>query len=65
MSCYTEELIDEVINQIIEDVNYNDRTALYILLENLEARHLEAYLQEPVLDNLKRMWNLGVDKTPN
>ena len=58
MSCYTEELLDEAINQIHHDLNMGDRTAIYELLENLEAKHLEAFLQEPVLDNLKRMWKL-------
>lgn len=58
MSCYTEELLDETVNQIQQDMLHNQRGALRELLEFIPAPALEAYLEPAVLKNLKRVWKL-------
>ena len=58
MSCYTEELLDAACSQIQRDVEMQDMTSIYELLENVEARYLEAFLAEEELGQLKTKWNL-------
>ena len=58
---YTEELIYAVAAQIYRDIENEDYTAIFELLENLDAEKLEYYLPEEVADSLAEKWKLGVD----
>ena len=58
MSCYTEELLDQTVNQIVEDVENGDTTAIYELLNFVEAKHLENFLNEEDMIELKNKWKI-------
>jgi len=58
MSCYTEELLDAACSQIQRDVEMEDMTSIYELLNNIEAKYLEGYLTEEELSQLKTKWNM-------
>lgn len=59
MTCYTEELLDKVCDQIATDVANEDMTAIYELLHWVDATHLAGYLPEESLAELKTKWNLS------
>lgn len=59
-NCYTEELIDTALKQIVEDVGKGDITSIEELLQNVEARYLEAFLNEEVKNSLREKWNMDV-----
>jgi hypothetical protein len=58
MTCYTEELIDEVLKQIVEDVGKGDITAIEELLQNVTAPRLLGYLPEEKADALREKWDV-------
>lgn len=60
MSCYTEELIDAVIEQIRADLAVEDTSAIYELLSLLEAKPLEHFLKEEDALALRERWNMDV-----
>ena len=51
--CYTEELLDAALEQIVTDVRMGDFTAIHELLQNVEAKYLESFLNEEVAGELK------------
>jgi len=65
MSCYTEDLMNAVAQQIAEDIINNDYLAIHELLENLTAQQLKNYLPEDSVTDLAKQWNLGVDTIQN
>jgi len=58
MNCYTEELIESALKQIVEDVGKGDITSIEELLQNVEARYLESFLSEETLLSLRGKWNM-------
>lgn len=60
MSCYTEELITEVLKQIVEDVANGDVTAIEELIQNIQPAYLEGFLKEDNLLALREKWNMDV-----
>jgi len=59
MTCYTEELINEALKQIVEDVVNGDITAIEELLQNVTADRLAAFLSEEKAVALKEKWNVA------
>jgi len=60
MTCYTHELMDEVLEQIAIDVANGDLTSIQELLMNVEAKYLESFLSEETLLALREKWNMDV-----
>lgn len=58
MTCYTEELIDEVLKQIVEDVGNGDVTAIEELLQGISSPRLLGYLQEEKATALCEKWGV-------
>jgi hypothetical protein len=56
MTCYTEELLDATLEQIIKDVRIGDFTAIHELLQNVEAPYLEGFLNEEVAGELRQKY---------
>jgi hypothetical protein len=58
MTCYTEELLDLALKQIVEDVGRGDITAIEELLQNVAAPALTGYLPEERAEALKTKWQI-------
>jgi hypothetical protein len=58
MNCYTEELIDLALEQIVEDVGRGDITAIEELLQNVTASRLLGYLPEETALALREKWSV-------
>lgn len=56
MVTYQETLIDAVIGQIRKDLEVNDTSAIFELLQQVEIRQLEYFLPEEEADELKERY---------
>ena len=50
----SDQLLDKVVAQILEDVKNEDLTAIYELIEPLPTDSLESYLSEIELDTIEQ-----------
>lgn len=50
----SDQLLDKVVAQILEDVKNEDLTAIYELIEPLPTDSLESYLSEIKLDTIEQ-----------